>query len=121
VDRLAHAHDPALAVRRAAESSRTTHAAREAVDACRWFAILLRRALDLHASKAGVLATSLSSAERSAFGDEPLAPAVAEVAAGSFIVKRRRSQAPATWSGRSKQRCGRSTTANHSATERSSP
>lgn len=85
---LAHAHDPALAVRRAAESSRTTHAAREAVDACRWFAILLRRALDLHASKAGVLATSLSNAERSALGDEPLAPAVAEVAAGSFIVKR---------------------------------
>ena len=42
---LAHASDPALAVRRAADSSRTTHAAREAVDACRWLAVLLLRAL----------------------------------------------------------------------------
>lgn len=84
---LAHAHDPELAVRRAADSSRTTHAAREAVDACRWFAILLLRALDPHASKADVLTATLSEAERSALGAEPLAPRIAEVAAGSFLVK----------------------------------
>src|SRR5215218_284125 len=32
------ARDPSLAIAMAAESSRTTHGARAAVDACRWFA-----------------------------------------------------------------------------------
>jgi len=80
----AHAHDPMLAVRLAADSSRTTHGAREAVDACRWFAILLLRALDPHAHKKSILSADLSEAECSALGDEPLAPRIAEVAAGSF-------------------------------------
>lgn len=81
---LAHAHDPTLAVRLAADSSRTTHGAREAVDACRFFAILLLRALDPQAQKSSILSASLSDEERSALGDEPLAPAIAEIAAGSF-------------------------------------
>ena len=81
---LAHAHDPVLAVRLAADSSRTTHGAPEAVDACRWFAILLLRALDPHAHRKSILSASLSEVERSALGDEPLAPRIAEVAAGSF-------------------------------------
>ena len=84
---LAHAHDPTLAVRRAADSSRTTHAAREAVDACRWFAILLLRALDPHATKEVILAPDFSAAERRALAAVPLAPRIAEITAGSFAVK----------------------------------
>ena len=42
---LRYAHDPAEAVRLAGESSRTTHGAAEAVDACRYFATLIVAAL----------------------------------------------------------------------------
>jgi ADP-ribosylglycohydrolase len=84
---LAHAHDPVLAVRLAADSSRTTHGAPEALDACRWFAILLLRALDPHATRESILARDVSSAERRTLGDEPLAPRIAEIAAGSFAEK----------------------------------
>ena len=69
------ADDPVQAVARAADSSRTTHGADEAVDACRYFAMLLVRALK------GM------SKERIIGGGEAgmtLAPAVAEVAASSF-------------------------------------
>lgn len=84
---LAHAHDPALAVRLAADSSRTTHGAREAVDACRWFAILLLRALEPGATKERILAPRCSAAEQRALAAEPLAPRIAAVAAGSFASK----------------------------------
>ena len=84
---LAHAHDPVLAVRLAADSSRTTHGAREAIDACRWFAILLLRALDPHATRESILATDLSDADKHALAADPLAPSIAEIAAGSFAVK----------------------------------
>ena len=69
------ADDPALAAARAANSSRTTHGAEEAVDACRYFAILLVRALN------GV------PKERILCGGDAgmaLSPAIAEIAAGSF-------------------------------------
>ena len=69
------ADDPVRAVARAADSSRTTHGADEAVDACRYFAMLLVRAL------------KGTPKERILAGGEAgmtLAPAVAEVAAGSF-------------------------------------
>jgi ADP-ribosylglycohydrolase len=42
---LAFASNPREAIEKAALSSRTTHAAREAVDACRYFAALLLGAL----------------------------------------------------------------------------
>jgi ADP-ribosylglycohydrolase len=42
---LFYADDPAEAIRRAAESSRTTHGARTAVDACRYMAALIVGAL----------------------------------------------------------------------------
>jgi ADP-ribosyl-[dinitrogen reductase] hydrolase len=67
------AGDPARAEEMAAASSRTTHAAVEAVDACRYAARLLVRAL-AGAPKATLLSTP---------GDD-LAPAVAAVAAGSY-------------------------------------
>ena len=49
------ASDAALAIERSADSSRTTHAAEEAVDACRYFAGLLVGALN------GVTKSSLLS------------------------------------------------------------
>src|SRR5690606_10633505 len=45
---MRYADDPAQAVRYAVDSSRTPHAAREAVDACRYFAALLVGALNGH-------------------------------------------------------------------------
>lgn len=74
---LAFAADPAAAVARAADSSRTTHAAAECLDACRHFAALLVRAL------AGMPKADLLAPIRWP-ESEPLCPTVAAVAAGSF-------------------------------------
>ena len=76
------ARDPRIAIERSAESSRTTHATAEAVDACRYFAGLLVGAL------AGVDKTTLLGPsycpEDALFDAEPLTPKIAAVAAGSF-------------------------------------
>lgn len=69
------AGDPGRAVARAADSSRTTHGAEEAVDACRCFAMLLVRALG-GAPKERILSGGGAGMA--------LSPAVAEIAAGSF-------------------------------------
>lgn len=74
---LAFRRDP-RALEFAALSSRTTHGAREAVDACRYLAALLIRAL-AGSSKDALL-------EPDALTDD-LAPAVAAVARGSFARK----------------------------------
>lgn len=79
---LACRSDPFIAVARAADSSRTTHGAREAVDACRYFAGLLVGALG-GASKTDLLDAPFAPA-RGVFDAEPLAPRIAEIAAGSF-------------------------------------
>lgn len=79
---LAYAHDLRLAIHYAALSSRTTHNTAAAVDACRYLGALIVRALR------GVdKATLLSPAwpPTSELGEQtPLAPEIAEVAAGSF-------------------------------------
>ncbi len=67
---------PDRAVHYAALSSRTTHAADECVDACRFYAALLVAAIDGQ-SKDAILATTV----------ENLAPNVAAVAAGSYREK----------------------------------
>ena len=76
------AGDPAEAIRRAADSSRTTHRVREAVDACRYFAGLLVGALR------GVEKETLLSADycpvAGLWEREPLAGQIARVAGGSF-------------------------------------
>ncbi|HEY1017007.1 MAG TPA: ADP-ribosylglycohydrolase family protein, partial [Herpetosiphonaceae bacterium] len=77
-----YASRPELAIRRAADSSRTTHGAREAVDACRFLAGLLVGALT-GASKDELLAPGYSPVP-GLWEREPLAPAIAEVAAGSY-------------------------------------
>ena len=72
----------AQAIDRSADSSRTTHGAREAVDACRYFAGLLVGALN------GVDKVTLLSAHYSPVDGlwerSPLAEKIAEVAGGSF-------------------------------------
>lgn len=74
---LRYAHDPQEAVERAADSSRTTHATAEAVDACRWFASLL----------VGVLNGGGKEAADAA--DLTLSPAIADIRAGSYKTKAR--------------------------------
>jgi ADP-ribosyl-[dinitrogen reductase] hydrolase len=78
---LYYAPDRAAAVRYAAESSRTTHGCDEAVDACRYFAALLVRAL------AGAGKDELLAEEAAAFGDRPLAPAIRAIARGDYREK----------------------------------
>lgn len=79
---LFYADDPAAAIRYAADSSRTTHAATEAVDACRYMAAMVVGAVR-GASKDELLGDRYSPLPGS-WSDEPLVERVAEVAAGSF-------------------------------------
>ncbi len=79
---LAYARTPRTAIEQAATSSRVTHGAPEAVDACRYFAALLLGALD------GVAKHRLLDADFEPVAglrrERPLVPRIAEVAAGSF-------------------------------------
>jgi ADP-ribosylglycohydrolase len=82
---LRWAYAPADAVALAARSSRTTHAAREAVDACRYFAGLIVGALAGESREKLLLPMYVPGPDA---GDAtPLAPRVAQVAAGSFRVR----------------------------------
>jgi ADP-ribosylglycohydrolase len=82
---LAFARDPGRALHYAAESSRTTHGAPAAVDACRYFAGLIVGALN-GISKIELMKPYYSPL--AGYWDEhPLHPAVAEVAGGSFARK----------------------------------
>ena len=75
-------YDPSAAIGMAADSSRTTHGAREAVDACRYFAGLLVGALE-GVDKETLLSASYSLSE-GMWGYEPLSEEIARVASGSF-------------------------------------
>jgi ADP-ribosylglycohydrolase len=79
---LAFAQRPREAIEYAAQSSRTTHAAAEAVDACRYFAALIVGAAQ-GVSKDELLADHFTPAP-GIWQEAPLAPRVAEIAAGSF-------------------------------------
>jgi ADP-ribosylglycohydrolase len=74
--------DARRAIEAAADSSRTTHAAAEAVDACRYMAGLIVGGLS-GASKEELLAPHYSPIP-GYWGENPLVPAIDEVAAGSF-------------------------------------
>ena len=82
---MAFANRPVTAVVLAGESSRTTHGTRECVDACRYFAGLLVGLINGE-SKETVLAKDYSPLA-GLWDTEPLAPAIAEIAGGSFKVK----------------------------------
>ncbi len=86
---LLFARDPATAIPRAADSSRTIHGARTTVDACRYLAGLLVGAV-YGARKDELLAPAYGPVP-GLWDDAPLAPEVAAVAAGSF----KRRQPPA--------------------------
>jgi ADP-ribosylglycohydrolase len=80
---LYFANDPELAIARAADSSRTTHGAREAIDACRYLAGLIIGALQ-DRSKSDLLAP-LFTPVASLWDREPLAAKIHDIAAGSFL------------------------------------
>jgi len=82
---MAFVREPSDAIRLCAESSVTTHGARAAVDACRYFGGLLVGALS------GVwkdeLLSPLYSPVPGLWDEEPLAPEIEEVARGTFIAR----------------------------------
>ena len=77
-----HAADAAEAIATAAESSRTTHQAQEAIDACRYFAGLLVGALH-GVDKEALLLPGYCPVD-GLWESDPLAAKIARVAAGSF-------------------------------------
>ncbi len=79
---LFYAKNPAEALEKSGESSRTTHAAITAVDACRYLGGLIVGAV-IGFSKDELLSELFSPAE-GAWESSPLHPAIAEVASGSF-------------------------------------
>jgi ADP-ribosylglycohydrolase len=82
---LAFAAKPEEAIRLAGESSRTTHAATECIDSCRYFAGLLLAAL-AGLTKREILNNDYEPPVK-CFLENPLAEKVAAIAAGSFKVK----------------------------------
>ena len=83
---LFFASDPELAIRMSADSSRTTHGTTSAVDACRYFAALLLGALG-GVSRDALLAPMYSPVP-GLWDREPLHPAIAAIAAGSFRTRK---------------------------------
>ncbi len=79
---MLYAADAALAIERAALSSRTTHGAPQAVDACRYYAGLLVGALN-GADKQKLLAPGYCPVD-GLWERSPLDDTISEVAAGSF-------------------------------------
>jgi ADP-ribosylglycohydrolase len=79
---LTYACNPADAIERSGESSRTTHGAIAAVDACRYLGGLIVGALQGTAKK-NLLADRYSPIP-GYWHAHPLAPEIADVAAGSF-------------------------------------
>ena len=77
-----YAHDAAAAIERSADSSRTTHGAEEAVDACRYFGGLLVGALQ-GVDKELLLSPGYCPVE-GLWERTPLACRIAQVAGGSF-------------------------------------
>ena len=82
---MAYARDPVRAIAMAGESSRTTHGATTAVDACRYLAGLIVGALRGD-SKQLLLSASYSPVE-GLWDSSPLDEKIAEVARGSFKAK----------------------------------
>lgn len=75
--------DVAAAIHTSGESSRTTHASLECIDACRYFALLLCRAF------AGEEKERVLAVPESEFTETPLAPKINAIAEGSYRTKQR--------------------------------
>lgn len=80
---LFFASAPEVAIARAADSSRTTHGAQEAIDACRYMAGLILGALQGRSKKD--LLAPLFTPVLGLWAREPLAPKIHDIAAGSFL------------------------------------
>jgi ADP-ribosyl-[dinitrogen reductase] hydrolase len=80
---MAFAHDAQLAVSRAADMSRTTHGAAQAVDACRYYCALMVGALT-GATKAELLGPGFEPVA-GLWDAAPLVPAIDAIARGSFL------------------------------------
>ena len=82
---LFFSQDPEEAINRSGESSKTTHGAREAIDACRYMGALIVGAVN------GVSKEELTGKRYSPVAgyweQNPLSPKIAEIAAGSFFRK----------------------------------
>jgi ADP-ribosylglycohydrolase len=83
---LFYAADPREAILRSAQSSRTTHAAAAAVDACRYLGALLVGAVIGYAKEQ--LLAEYYCPIPGYWEDDPLVPEIAEIAAGSFKGRR---------------------------------
>jgi ADP-ribosylglycohydrolase len=82
---LFFANDARQAIQSAGDSSRTTHAAPNAIDACRYFAGLLVGAL--HGARREELLAPFYAPIPGYWNEHPLAPEIHEVASGSFLRK----------------------------------
>jgi ADP-ribosylglycohydrolase len=80
---LFFAQSPAIAIARAGDSSRTTHAVLDAVDACRYLAALIVGALE--GRPRAELFGSMFTPVHGRWANEPLSPNIAEIASGSFL------------------------------------
>jgi ADP-ribosyl-[dinitrogen reductase] hydrolase len=76
---------PEVAIARAADSSRTTHGAREAVDACRYYCGLMIGALKGLSKEE--LVSPLFTPVAAQWVQQPLAPKIEAIARGSFLRK----------------------------------
>lgn len=79
---MAFRAQPRIAIAHCAQSSRTTHGASEAVDACRYYGALIIGALE-GVDKKALLAADFSPAD-GLWEAEPLAEAVQDIAQGSY-------------------------------------
>jgi ADP-ribosyl-[dinitrogen reductase] hydrolase len=79
---LFYPHNPREAIEKAAESSRTTHGAPTAVDACRYLAALIVGAV--HGASKEELLSAYFSPIPNYWQQSPLVPEIDEIAAGSF-------------------------------------
>ena len=80
-----YARDPIEAIKKSGESSRTTHGAKVAIDACRYLGALIVGALQ--GEEKDILLSDHFSPAPGYWQDKPLAPAIAEIANGSFKLK----------------------------------
>jgi ADP-ribosyl-[dinitrogen reductase] hydrolase len=76
---------PEVAIARAADSSRTTHGAHEAVDACRYYCGLMIGALQGLSKEE--LVSPLFTPVAALWAQQPLAPKIEAIARGSFLRK----------------------------------
>jgi ADP-ribosyl-[dinitrogen reductase] hydrolase len=76
-----YVEDLAQVVHFSGESSRTTHGAQEAVDACRLFGVMIALALQ------GESKENILFSQSPALSKQPLAPAIQDIAAGNYKTK----------------------------------